>query len=187
MSFRMGFPFVCFFFALTLFDGVKYPFMTVLAVLVHELGHILAARLVKTPVSSLSCGIHGFSMAFDFSALSWGKECFIILSGSVAGLIAGTVLRGCGGGWAYFSEVSSVLAVLNLLPIRGLDGGAALFCVLNRFFLPHRSFAIAKTVSWVAALLFWLCAVWIQLRVQPNLSLLAASLYFLFRSTAPEV
>ena len=182
----MGLPFVCFFFALSLFDGVKYPFMTLLAVLIHELGHILAARLVKTPISSLSCGIHGFSMTFDFSSLSWRKECFVILSGSMTGLIAASAVRGFGDGLAYFAQVSSVLSLLNLLPVRGLDGGEALFCILNRFLLPHRSDGIAKAVSWCTAVLFWLCAVWIQLRVHPNLSLLAASVYLLLRSTISE-
>lgn len=184
MSFRLGLPFVCLFFALSLFDGVKYPLMLVLAVLIHELGHILAARLVKAPLSSFSCGIHGFSLAFDFTSLSFGKECFVLLSGSGLGLIAASLAMGLRDSFAYFSAVSAVMALLNLLPIRGLDGGTALSCVLGHFLLPDRSYKITKGISWCAALFFWGCAVWIQLRIHPNLSLLAASFYFLWRSAS---
>ncbi len=182
MSFQAGLPFVCLFFALALFDGVKYPLMLVFAVLIHEMGHILAARLVKAPITSLSVGVHGFSMAFDFTALSYGKECFVILSGSVTGLLTAAIAYGISDSLAYFSLVSAVMALLNLLPIRGLDGGEALSCILGCFFLPDRSCRICKAVSWIAAVMFWLAVIWIQLRIHPNLSLLAASFYFLWRS-----
>jgi membrane-associated protease RseP (regulator of RpoE activity) len=180
----LGIPFVCLFFVLSLFDGAKYPLMLVLAVLIHELGHILAARLVRAPLASFSCGLHGFSMAFDFTSLSFGKECFVLLAGSGLGLTAAALALGQRDSFAYFSAVSAALSLLNLLPIRGLDGGAALSCVLDHFLLPDRSYKIAKMISWCAALFFWLSAVWIQLRIHPNLSLLAASFYFLWRSAS---
>ncbi len=182
MSFHLGLPFLCLFFALSLFDGVKYPVMLVLAILIHECGHILAARLSKAPLSAFSVGLHGFSMAFDFSALSYGKECFVILAGSVLGLISAAFALGISHNLAYFSAVSAVMALLNLLPIRGLDGGEALSCILGNFFLPDRTFRICRAVSWVTSIAFWMAAVWIQLRIHANLSLLAAALYFLFRS-----
>lgn len=181
MSFRLGLPFICLFFALSLFDGVKYPLMLVLAVLIHEGGHILAARMVKAPLTSLSVGIYGFSMAFDFTALSYGKECFVLLAGSGLGLITAGLAAGFSKSMAYFSAASVVMAVINLLPIRGLDGGEALSCILSLFFLPDRTHGIMKAVSWSAAILFWIASVWIQLRIRPNLSLLAASFYFLWR------
>ena len=182
MSFRIGMPFICLFFALSLFDGVKYPFMLVLAVLLHEAGHILAARLVKAPLTSLKCGIQGFSLSFDFSALSYGREFFILIAGSVSGLICAAAAYGFNRNFVYFSVVSAVMAIVNLLPIRGLDGGEALACILDYFLLPEQSYRIAKAVSWIASLAFWMCVVWIQLRVHANLSLLAAALYFIWRS-----
>ncbi len=181
MAFQIGLPFVCLFFALALFDGVAYPLMLVLAVLIHEGGHILAARLVKAPLTSLSCGIHGFSLSFDFTSLSYPKECFILLSGSGAGLLSAAFAYGLTPAFAYFSAASAVLALVNLLPIRGLDGGEALACLLNCFLLPDRAHGVCKIVSWAAAILFWLCVLWIQLRIHPNLSLLAASFYLLWR------
>lgn len=184
MSFRFGLFFVCLFFALCLFDGVRYPLIPVLAVLIHELGHILAARLVRAPLTSFKVGLHGFSMAFDFTSLSYGKECFVLLSGSGFGLLTAALFLRTDGILACFSAVSAVMALINLLPIRGLDGGAVLFCVLDRFLLPHRSWRIAKAVSWTAAVLFWLAVVWIELRIRPNLSLLTASFYFLWRSAS---
>jgi len=49
--------------------------------------------------------------------------------------------------------------------------------------LPDRACAFLKVVSLITAGLFWMGAVWIQLRVHPNLSILAASFYFLWQST----
>jgi len=158
--------------------------MLVLAVLIHEGGHILAARLAKAPLTAFTAGPQGFSLAFDFSALSYGRECFVLLSGSAAGLLASALAFAIDRDAAYFSAVSAVLSLVNLLPVKGLDGGAALSCVLSCFLLPDTVCRITGAVSLTAALLFWMAAVWIQLRIHVNLSLLAAALYFILRSTA---
>jgi len=182
MSFKIGLPFICLFFALSLFDGVKYPFMLVTAVIIHEMGHIAAARIVKAPISSLKCGIQGFSLEFDFSTISYIKEFFIIISGSIFGLCSAVTAYGISRDFAYFSAVSAVMSIINLLPICGLDGGEALYCILDAMLLPDRAYRISRAVSWVAAIFFWICVIWIQLRIHPNLSLLAAAMYFIWRS-----
>lgn len=184
MSFQISAPFICLFFAVSLFDGVKYPLMLIFAVGLHELGHILAASLVKAPCVSLRCGVQGLSLRFDFSALSHPREIFILTAGGLFGLLCAAAAYAFSPRLAYFSVVSVVLSLVNLLPVRGLDGGETLACVLDYFFLPDRAYRIEKVVSWVASLAFWVVALWIQLRVKVNLSLLAVALYFLWRSAA---
>ncbi len=183
MSFRLGVPFVCLLFAIALFDGVTHPFLLLAALLVHEGGHILAARLLGAPLLSFSSGVGGLSLTFDFSALSYPREMAILLSGSGMGLLTALLARLLRPDLVYFSAVSVSLALLNLLPIRGLDGGEALHCLLRCFCLPDRACRIMRAVSLLAAASFWLGVLWIQLRVRPNLSLLCAALFLLYRCT----
>ena len=183
MSFRLGLPFVCLLFAISLFDGVNHPFLLLLALLLHEAGHILTARLVGAPLLTFSAGLCGLSLSFDFSALSYPREMAVLLSGSGMGLFCALLSHLFRPESYYFPAVSASLAIVNLLPIRGLDGGEALHCLFRCFLLPDPACRIMKGISFLAAAAFWLATLWIALRIRPNLSLLAAATCLLFRCT----
>jgi Zn-dependent protease len=116
-----------------------------LAILLHELGHALAARLYRqTP----QIEIHGFGGLTKWAwvdELKWSQRVFISLAGPGIGFVAGGLLylgQTFSPGFdsylvflasRYFLWVTLGWGLFNLLPILPMDGGRAL-----AEFLEHR-------------------------------------------------
>ncbi len=142
------------------------------ALVIHELGHLAMAKILGIPLVRFRLNPLGGVMTFDFSNSAYGREAMVHLSGPLAGLISGMV------GWmlmnnSFFTGISVVLACVNLLPIRGLDGGGILRCVLNCCCSPERAWRIGQICSMTGVLLLWTAVLWIELRVTANLGLMA--------------
>ena len=113
---------------------------TALALIVHELGHLLAARSCKVPASELGLGLGprliGFRLAgirFNLRAIPVGSfvrldgtalkeksvraQLFVHLGGVIFNLIAGFLTYGTIFGW-----LNLLLAAGNLLPLYQHDG-----------------------------------------------------------------
>lgn len=148
------------------------------AVLVHEGGHIAAAYFCGVPVRCLRLGAVGFRLCIDYSGVSYGRELAILLAGSAAGLLGAWMAYLCG--WSDAVLYHLALSGCNLLPVQGLDGGAALEVLLNMRFLPDTACRIARAFSFVIVVALWIAVVWICMRVQVNLGLLLTALWFLW-------
>lgn len=109
------------------------PLVTVLgAAAVHELGHWLLLRLLGAEVRSFRLGVLGAAMETDSGRLSYGGELAAVLAGPAANLLAALALTALGGSrWPAAVGASLVLCVFNLLPIRPLDGGRALYLLAS--------------------------------------------------------
>ncbi len=83
----------------------------------------------------------------------------------------------------YFSGISVVLAVVNLLPVRGFDGGGVLHCLLSAVFPPEWSDKICRRVSLLMTLLLWTAVLWVELRVRADVYLLCFVLYIMIFQT----
>ena len=113
---------------------------TALAMIVHELGHLLAARLCKVPASELGLGMGprliGFSLAgirFNLRAIPVGSfvrldgtalkersvraELLVHLGGVIFNVVAGLLTYGTMFGW-----LNLLLAAGNILPLYQHDG-----------------------------------------------------------------
>lgn len=113
---------------------------TALALIVHELGHLLAARSCKVPASELGLGLGprliGFRLAgirFNLRAIPVGSfvrldgtalkeksvraQLFVHLGGVIFNLIAGFLTYGTIFGW-----LNLLLAAGNILPLYQHDG-----------------------------------------------------------------
>jgi stage IV sporulation protein FB len=109
------------------------------ALLVHELGHALAARAFRLPVRGIR--LHALGGDVTHGAGSSAQQLVIALAGPGAGIAAGGVAlllaAIVGGGGPIGLVVEQILfatwgwSLLNLLPIRPLDGGNALLELLN--------------------------------------------------------
>lgn len=151
--------------------------MLLLAMAIHEAGHILTARMLGISCRRFRTSWFGTVLTFDFSHTTYLREAAVHLSGALFGMASAVLARILLGGRAdFYLGASVVLSCVNLLPITGLDGGGVLQCVLSQFFLPDTVDRAARAVSFCAMLLLWTAVLWIELRVTPNFSLLLFTL-----------
>lgn len=117
-----------------------YLFYFVLAMLLHELGHLLVARICHVPATELGLGwgkqlyqrqlggvrfkLHalpvGAYVRLDMTRLQQrplDQQVFVLLAGIIVNLILAAVTRG-----TMFSLMNLLLATTNLLPLYQQDG-----------------------------------------------------------------
>lgn len=168
------------------FCSVNELISLIAALTIHEMGHLAAAKFFGIPLVRFRLNPTGGVMTFDFSHASYLRETAVHLGGPLAGILSAAV------GWTllrdfFFTGISVTLAVVNLLPIRGLDGGGVLRCLLNRFCFPDTAWRIGRICSVSGVMLLWAAVLWIELRVRVNLGLIAFAAVLLLKETkTPE-
>ncbi|HEV2827834.1 MAG TPA: site-2 protease family protein [Pyrinomonadaceae bacterium] len=138
---------------------------TALAMIVHELGHLFAARTCKVPCSELGLGfgtkLFGFRVGgtrFNLRALPLGsfvrldgtalkalavrQQLFVHLGGILFNAIAGLATYGTVFGW-----VNLLLAAGNLLPLYQHDGWKC-GLVMMRFLLKRNSSPVERAFTY---------------------------------------
>lgn len=113
----------------------------------HELGHLAAVRLMGGSVKQIRLTAVGAELTLD-RALGYWQEGISALAGPGVNLLLAAAC--CGSGrWMAFAGLNLALALFNLLPVGGLDGGRALYCTL----------ALLAGQDWSARICGWLdCA-----------------------------
>lgn len=115
--------------ALIYLDGQGLVLQSALACVLHELGHWAAIALLGGRVRALRLTAVGAEMELDpCRPLSYGREAAAALAGPAVNLsLAWLSVR---TGRYLFAGLNLCFGLLNLLPIRPLDGGRALSCAL---------------------------------------------------------
>ena len=148
-----------------------------IAVFIHEAGHILAAHCVGVRLDRLRPTATGLRLIPSCGAFpSYRAERTVALGGPLANLLSAPlffVLFPASSPLGELAPLSLYLGLRNLLPIRAFDGGRALFCWLcsRRAWLPDRAERVLSTLSAVVLLLLWTVAVYLLLRCGSALSL----------------
>ena len=146
--------------------AVISPAMVVAAILsasvLHEAGHLAAMRRFGVRVETLRLTALGAELSAPALArLSYGRELIVTLAGVGVNLICAVPLALLGERlhderWFLFAGAHLLLAAFNLLPIRPLDGGRALYLIAAFFFGPMVGDAAAAIAGMLTALA--LCA-----------------------------
>ena len=154
------------------------------AAVLHEAGHILCAVLLNIPFSGFVFRPCGAVMTFDFSGTTYFRELCVHLAGPGTGILSAVLaLTVFGDAAVYFAGLSVCLAALNLLPIRGLDGGGALYCLLSPVLPPDCVCRVCRSVSAAVTLFLWTAVLWMELRVRAGISLLLFVVYMMIFCT----
>ena len=164
---------------LLLFDRSGFCLMTVLAALLHECGHLLAARLLRIPWKSLRMDFMGARLEVSGRLLSYGEEWLLSAAGPFSSFVfaaLGAALWSISELAVLFSCASLLLGLLNLLPIRTFDGGRMLECFLSRFCEERAVHGIMRFCSFLFLFLIWSGAIYFLLRAGDGLSLLFFSM-----------
>lgn len=125
----------------------------------HELGHIMAMKLLGIHIKGLTLYSGGVKLKSDSLALCGTlTEISVLAAGPLVNLLLGAA--GCFFGNRLFAGINISLLLFNLLPLSSLDGGRILAAVSERF-CPlrdiHRLFRISDILLGIGgAVLFFM-------------------------------
>lgn len=152
----------------------------IVAAALHECGHIIAAKLCGIPLVDMKLGIFGATLTTDRALCSYGKEILLALAGPATNLLC---LALCSllpiqcEAIELFCVASWGLAILNLLPIRELDGGRIVYCALASTFSPVLASRVVGALSFGIIFSLWALSVYLILRLGASLSLFIFSCF----------
>ncbi len=166
------------------------------AAALHEGGHLLAARSAGVRMGLFRLDLFGARMHLS-GVVSYGREAWIAAAGPlVNGVSAALVYPLCcrsipsGGGvlsGAFLFWVASLgLAAINLLPVRSLDGGRILRCLLASIAGEGVADGVVTATTALCLGALWLISVYALLRVGECLGLFAFSLCLIGRMLGAE-
>lgn len=169
------------FFLLLLFCGVSSSMLlTLLCALLHELGHWGAARLCGVTVRRMVIYPLGADIVLAEEGRSYRKDAFIAFAGAGVNLLLaalGALLGGAGG--SFLCACNLFLAAVNLMPIRGLDGGMILSSLCAMRLSPSSCERILTGCSFLCLFFLYLVGVYFLLLAEgdPSLFLIVCFLF----------
>lgn len=117
-----------------LFDSSGAFSLMICAVIMHECGHIIAMKAMKTRMDSVSFSAFGLEIRAELQ--NGYKTAFIMLAGPLMNLLSGyaafLIYRQTGiGQIGTFAVVSLTLGAFHIMPLSRLDGANALKSIIN--------------------------------------------------------
>ena len=114
------------------FDSPKFAFLTVLAAIIHERGHLFALQTVtKKYISFPSASVFGLRIKLPEGA-SYKDELICAAAGPLANLLVSIPFAFIDQGTALtFATVNFFTAISNLVPILNSDGYRIIRCILS--------------------------------------------------------
>lgn len=176
---RAGLPFFIFLILLTLTGGLTAYLPFFLAVALHECGHLVLMRACGVGVERITVLPFGVDIKPESTLTSYTSDVLVSLGGIAAnlcGMGVSALLPSDGGGGAFFSA-NLALALLNALPIRGLDGGYALEKILLKACSPRLASGAVFATSFLFLVALGSVAIWIFFRTGYNFTLLMMCAY----------
>lgn len=153
-----------------------------IAVSIHELGHLVGARLCRIPLKELKLGIFGAGLTPSNSLISYKKEIILCLFGPLANFFTVFIcfvfkIKITSPVFYNFLLSSFALGTVNLLPIESFDGGRILSALLFLFISQDRARRIVSVISFIFIFSLWSLSVYLLLRTASSLSLFVFSSY----------
>ena len=161
-------------------SGVGYEgIITLFCALLHELGHYFAARQCRIKPSRIVVYPFGADMVLPVGLRSYGSDIFIALCGPLINIILfvlGLALHFSD----FFCACNLALAFINLMPIRGLDGGTILENLLLTFLTPKTAERIVLGITFFILFLLYLFSVYFLFSGvgDPSLFIIVCAMFF---------
>ena len=161
--------------------GIPYVIAVATATALHEMGHIAAIYSVGSRVSRISLRPFGAVIERCENKSSYLSDAVISLSGPAVNLLSFLIcfLVGSGG---IFGSASLVLALVNLIPARPLDG----YCALRSLCLTRMSVELSVKICTLVSLVFlsvlWAFSIYMLIYANFNVSLLLTVTFLMFET-----
>ena len=158
----------------------------IIAVAMHEAGHLACAKALGIRVKSMTLSMLGARIRCE-SIPSYGKEFLLAAAGPLAGIALFVICYLFNK--FHVSEfllstgaVSLALAIFNLLPLPSFDGGRMIFCAACSIFSLDKALKISNTLGFISILLLWLLSVYLMLKIASGMAMFVfCSFFFLKR------
>lgn len=158
-------------------EPTAYLLLILLSILLHEAGHIIAMGILGEKPEEIILLPFGIDMKIRKALLSYPREIIISLAGACVNLLVFLIFHR----YVFFAYTNLLYAVINLIPARGLDGGAALEACLLCFLPCDKAGRVSDIVSFFFIISMWAAGVYILMVLNGNISIFALSV-FLFIS-----
>jgi len=166
-------------------SGDTLPLFAVFsAAALHELGHIIAARLLGVRFSEFSLSLLGARLNTETKLISYKTEIILAAAGPAVNILSffmffpgfTTIGGGVGEFFSYFTAASAALGALNLLPISTFDGGRIVYSFVSLIKDPDAALKLSKALSFVCLFTLWSASVYLLIKTGNSLSLFIFSL-----------
>ena len=156
---------------------------TFVAVLLHEIGHLFMMWIKGMAPKRIKLIPASVQITNSFGG-GYRNDVVIALAGPMVNLLFFGVLYYnylCyhNTGTLYFALLNLLIGVYNLMPVKGLDGGTVLYCVLCNFTDVNKAELTLKLISFFIGMTVIVSAVTLHLRGKLNLSLYIMGVYIL--------
>ena len=159
------------------------------AALLHELAHYAVLRLCGVRAARFTLTGLGASLYVpELHRLSYGAELLSAAAGPLMNLLLWVLLSLTGREeLTLFAGAQMVLGVLNLLPVRPMDGGRILWLATAYLTEPYTADRVAAAVGLAASSALLALCLWLVLTTGSGRFLLLGALWLAYRSLPPEV
>lgn len=176
---------VFFFSAAVLITDAEFAIPCVLAAAFHELGHILAARCLRVPLSELKLDLFGAHISVVSNLLSYKEELLLCAAGPSFSFLLGAVLLAIDTNDSSLllalRDATFFLGLLNLLPVRGFDGSRILSAILSVLFSPQAAEGADRFFTGIFLIFLWGISVYLLLVTGGGLALFVFSVGLFFK------
>lgn len=150
-----------------------------LAALLHECGHLLAAGLLGIRLRLLELDLAGARLYPARAIPSYRAEGMLAAAGPLASVMAALLFPFSPPFFTVFRAACLSQALFNLLPIDGFDGGRILFSLLSHFADAERARRVLSVTTYLCLLLLFALSSCLLLRYGESMALavLSASIF----------
>lgn len=168
----------------------------IFAAVIHEMGHILAAKLLNLKIKGIAFDYSGLRIEID-GVMSYADEIILASLGPIANILFALIGLFClncysisaeslfssvnefitYGGWSiigvcgFFILASFIQAAINLLPIKTFDGGRILYSLIAIKAQEGIAQRILRITSGVLAFLVWTVSLYVLIRLSRGLGI----------------
>lgn len=182
--------------ALMISDRAAIIGIYMLAAAWHEIGHLIAAKLMKIDVEEIRFGFSGVRIVTDARLTSYKREIMLAFAGPLMNMLAfgaacvtfgasgrgieslfecaASFLRGGADIWGvvgFFALASLIQAIMNLLPVNTFDGGRMIYCFIAQRFSQYAAERVLSVLSAFSAFFLWTLALYLMLRISSGLGI----------------
>lgn len=200
MKIKLNFGALLLLFSIILSNSITYASIYVFCAVIHELGHLAAARMLGIKIAEMSFDFAGAKIIPAGQINSYKHEFFLCAAGPLASILLSAIsiyllkMNGAKIDISYlystintdifsldtalvFVFVFSVLqATINLIPISSFDGGRMLNVIITYFFGERSAYISSGIITFVLALILWMISVYLLIKIGQGLSLFSFSL-----------